>query len=302
MAYAFEHGESIGDGATRIIESELADAIDDLTDVIDDNQAKAVHDCRKRLKKIRAVARLVRPGLGGSYDVVNRHARDAARELSPLRDATALAATFAAQADKLVDADDQALNDTFGQVSGIMSARGAATEAELSSELGAIRRAIGELEQLHELVDGPTVDEDGWDAIADGLARTYRRGRKGLARSIESPTPEHFHEWRKRVKYTRHHMDLLGPSASEILVPLERALHDLSDLLGDAHDLAVIGDFIRSDDPVVARIDGVERVGLLLDGARDDLERRSVALGRRLYAEKPKRFTKRVGTYWDIWR
>lgn len=302
MGYSFEQGESVAEGATRIIRDQLAEAIIDLTDVITDDPPEAVHDCRKRLKKIRACARLVRPVLGDSYDAVNRHARDAGRELSPLRDATALAKTFAGRADEFTESGDESLAERFTQLTGIMDARRAATEAELSPDLGAIRRALNELEHLHELIDESSFEDDGWHSIVPGLRRTYRRGRKGLARSVDAPTTEHFHEWRKRVKYSRHHMELLGPAAPRILDPLEQSLHDLSDLLGEAHDIAVIAEVARSDDPVITRIDGVHVVGVVLDGARHDLERRSIDLGRRLYAESTTRFTRRIGEYWNVWR
>ena len=46
-----------------------------------------VHDVRKRCKKVRGLLRLVRPGLGPDYRRANADVRDAARELSSLRDA-----------------------------------------------------------------------------------------------------------------------------------------------------------------------------------------------------------------------
>jgi CHAD domain-containing protein len=300
MGYSFEQDEPVAIGAKRIIANELAEVVVDLTDTINDDPAEAVHDSRKRLKKIRAVARLVRPALGDSYDAVNQHARDAARELSPWRDATALAKSFEVLAERIHD--NEALAETSAQLASTLNARRAAAEAEITPDLDAVRRARDELDQLDASRDAIRFDEDGWDAMGHGLRRTYGRGRRGLKRSIESPRPEHFHEWRKRAKYTRHHMELLGPAAPHILDPLEGALHDLSDLLGDAHDLAVIGEFVRSDDPVVTRIDGVARIGVEVDARRAGFERRSVDLGRRLYAESPTRFTRRVEDYWNIWR
>ena len=52
--------------------------------------------------------------------------------------------------------------------------------------------------------------------------------------------PTGVHEWRKRTKDAGYHVRLLRDAAPSILEPLEDRFHDLSDALGDAHDLVVI--------------------------------------------------------------
>ena len=49
-------------------------------------EPEKIHQIRKRCKKLRAVLRLVRPGLSEFYASENAFFRDAARVLSPLRD------------------------------------------------------------------------------------------------------------------------------------------------------------------------------------------------------------------------
>lgn len=41
---------------------------------------------------------------------------------------------------------------------------------------------------------------------------------------------------------------------------------------------------------------------MLLEGRRADLQRRSLLLGARLYTERPKAFSRRVSSYWTLWR
>ena len=54
------------------------------------------------------------------------------------------------------------------------------------------------------------------------------------------------HEWRKRTKDAGYHVRLLRDAAPSILEPLEDRFHDLSDALGDAHDLVVICERLRA--------------------------------------------------------
>lgn len=56
---------------------------------------------------------------------------------------------------------------------------------------------------------GWRLEECGFPAIEPGLVRTYRRARKALRTAYATPTPEHFHEWRKRVNYHWYHLRLL---------------------------------------------------------------------------------------------
>ena len=85
MSYTLVTGETLTEAARRVAGEQLDDAIDDLSDAVDDDPTEAIHDARKRCKKVRGLVRAVRPALGEDvYRVANDTARDAARELSDL--------------------------------------------------------------------------------------------------------------------------------------------------------------------------------------------------------------------------
>ena len=73
---------------------QLTKAMADLDGMGDDDLEAVVHSVRKRGKRVRAVLRLVRPGLGDDYGPANIAVRDAGRRLAPIRDAHALLGTF----------------------------------------------------------------------------------------------------------------------------------------------------------------------------------------------------------------
>jgi len=46
----------------------------------------------------------------------------------------------------------------------------------------------------------------------------------------------------------------------------------------------------------------VETLVALIDRRREELQQEAFRLGRRLYRDKPKVFTKRIKGYWKAWR
>lgn len=291
MGYSLEHDEPVLAGIRRVCLEQVDAAISAIGPDFTDDPHVAIHEVRKSCKKIRGAVRLVRPVIHSKrYGRVNELARDAARELGAFRDARALTATFE-RLRGVVEFDA----DQMAAAHATLLADQAEAEAAISDDHAAIARARELLAELRDAVDGLAAKDSEWDAIAPGLVKTYERGRRAMATSIEHPTGESFHEWRKRAKYTRYHLGLVAPSAPDLLDPLEVAFHHLTDALGDAHDLFVLEH----------RLDGVDDADgarLLVAGARADLERRAIHLGRRLYAESGAQFEQRLGTYWSAWR
>ena len=83
----------------RIAAEEIDDALGHLAAAAD-NPDKALHACRKRLKSIRALLRLVRPGDEAFARAENARYRDVSARLAGARQATALIETL----DRLADA------------------------------------------------------------------------------------------------------------------------------------------------------------------------------------------------------
>jgi CHAD domain-containing protein len=151
------------------------------------------------------------------------------------------------------------------------------------------------------MIDGWTLTEAGFDAVAGGLRKTYARGRRALDSAVEAPTSENFHEYRKRTKYTWYHVRLLDETAPALAKSFGNRLHELSDTLGDEHDLAVLSEQLRRDPEEYGGDSSVAAALLLVEGQRADLQRRALGAGVRLHAETPDAFVARFAAYWDAW-
>ena len=119
-----------------------------------------------------------------------------------------------------------------------------------------------------------------------------------MKRTRADPAAENVHEWRKRTKDLWHQLRILRDAWRPVLGETADQAHELADLLGDHHDLAVLVEDLASrelpGDRDAVRTAADRRQRELLDAAFD--------IGARLFAEKPKAFGRRLGSYWVTWR
>ena len=95
MAFQLKPDESVAKGVRRLARAQIDKALDGLTGRDGTDPEEAVHDARKRFKRVRAVIRLARGGLGRKLaDREDTRFRDAGRPLSEVRDAGVLVQAF----------------------------------------------------------------------------------------------------------------------------------------------------------------------------------------------------------------
>jgi CHAD domain-containing protein len=287
-AYRLKRKEAPASGALRIAYGRIDDAIDRIEDH-DADPAASVHEARKDLKKLRSLLRLLRPGLSDEiYRRENARFRELGHSLSGARDAEVKLETLAALSRASRDLDG--LGDYTAALEGERDRAGAAA-ADVAG-------AITELTAARDAVAGWAPDRD-WKPAGRGLVRQYRRGRRALAAVRAHPSDEAVHEWRKRSKDLWYHLRILNRAWADALGPLVDEAHELSDLLGDHHDLAVLaadasarpGRFTDGDLP---------RLEATIRGRQEELLDAALPLGERLYAERPKAFGRRFATYWSL--
>jgi CHAD domain-containing protein len=116
--------------------------------------------------------------------------------------------------------------------------------------------------------------------------------------AADDPSTARLHEWRKRTKDLWHAEQLLRPADPKRMKKLAKRTHDLSDLLGDDHDLAVLETYVREHPGALPAPDDREALLAVIERRREKLQRRAFALGAKLYRRSPKRFVKRVERGW----
>ena len=282
-AYRLDEGEPLPEGIRRVGRGRIDHAIDELRGKTDSTPEEAVHEARKDMKKLRALLRLARGELGKeTFSRENACFRDAARELAGTRDSDVMLETLGAlELPPGVGFDLRKAIEVERRQNGA------------GERVGAARDAVAILKEARKRVDDWPLQRNSFDALAGGVDRAYRRGRRALKSARREPSVEALHEWRKRVKDLWYHHTLLRALWPPVMAAIGDEAHELSDRLGDDHDLAVLAGWVSENAQAGPDLfEAVER-------RRAKLQAEAFALGARVYAEKPRAFVGRLGRLWD---
>lgn len=299
MSYRLEIGEPLPTGIKRIAREQIDKALDQLENA-PEGRDEAVHDARKRFKKIRAVLRLVRDEMGRDvYKPENVCYRDASRRLSDVRDSYVMVETVEDLTEYFADQLDP---EAFTGLRDKLMAEHEEFKDKILDQEEAASEVIETIRKARKRVENWPIDQNNFSAIRDGLKRVYKRGYKGLANSYDDPVAENFHDWRKRVKYLWYHTRILKPVWPDLFDELADQIHDLSDYLGDDHDLAELRKLVV-DRPNLFRQEEDRQLMLgLIDRRSSQYRAAARPMGERIYMETPQDFIDRVEGYWEVWQ
>lgn len=288
-AYRLKPKEGAAEGLRRIAAGRAEKAVERLIEVDEESPAAAIHGARKDLKKLRAALRLIRKGLGRkTFKAENRRYREAGRLLSGSRDAEVKLQTLRSLRDR---GDELPAEGARRWEQALERERDEIAAAADSSDRD---QAAHLIERGRDRIDGWELGANSWALLGPGLTTTYREGRRTMKRARADPSTENIHRWRKRAKDHWYALRIVREVWPPLLDATIDQVHELTELLGDHHDLAVLGEDLRSRDDLGER----EPFEAAIGGRQEQLLEAVIALGRRTYAEKPKAFRRRLECYW----
>lgn len=195
MSFTLDPSRPIPNAVQQAARQQLRKAVEALSGEAGLGPDEAAHDARKRTKKLRALLRLVRPELGDAvYRRENAALRDAARRLSPVRDAWVL---VEALDDLVTPTGDDLPADAVAGLRAVLAREHRALQ-EGQGEGDALSRAAGDYERVLARVPRWPLQDNGWASLEDGMATVVRDGRHLMAKATAKGRPGDFHEWRNR--------------------------------------------------------------------------------------------------------
>jgi hypothetical protein len=268
----------------EIAEAKLASREDPVT---------AVHDTRRSLKRIRALLRLIRPGVDEAlYRREVQHLSAIGRLLSTARDCDVMLQTLS----KLELSPSALPNGAAERLRElIVNAHHAGKRSRVNSR----RQALQRLRRTKALFAGKALSGIELAHLIEGLGRTYRRARKSFHAAYREPSDEAFHTWRKHVQLHWRHMLLLSRGWPEALAARASEAKEISRLLGEDHDHAILLAFARDSCASALPSKDLAPVIALCRAQQAGLRAAAKPRGERLFAEPADDLEQRVTRYWS---
>lgn len=294
MAFRFRLDEPIQKGFRRIGSEQIERALGELSAGVD--LPAEIHEARKCLKRVRALLRLAREGLGAEvFATENRRFSNIAAQLAPARDDHVLSETLL----KLEAAQDgEALRGILRRLR--IALHAARSEASLvAADPAMLGPVTAELTEARDRFRQLSLKPATIATLIAGVERSYRRGRKALTAAYETDDDEAFHAWRKGVQAHWRHMSLLSRLWPALMDARVQAARELSQILGDDHDLSLLRVRIDAlaDNPLSAS--DTETVLGLVNERQDALRQVAKPRGHILFAASPKAHGEWLEALWS---
>ncbi len=290
MAFRLKHREPLGQGIARVYKGEGKAALQAALGEEGTDTATRVHEIRKHLKKMRALLRLVLKGISGpAFRKENHRLRDIGRRLSDMRDAEVRIHTFDRLREQCFAGEKR-----FPEIRAELARKTTACTRDAGGALADLAQTLGAAMTKGPL---PEARAFGSQDLCASLLGTYQKGRAALRSACKEPTHDRLHELRKRSKDLWYDVRLLERGFPEFLKPQARELKQLTTSLGECLDLALLRDALAAPtwkpDTAPAR----KHLGQLIEGRQQRMQRASLDLASRFYAEAPRKFAKRLAAY-----
>lgn len=292
MAFRLKIDEPIEKGFRRIGLEQIERARRQLSANAD--PASEVHEARKCTKRIRALLRLARTGLGENvFRAENAHFRSIASSMASARDDHVLLETII----KLEAEDTLHAGPALARLKHVLFARRDAASADRNGSVdrteadAALERAQRRFRRLH-------IDPDSFATLEQGLVRNYRKSLERRDVAYMEGTDDAFHEWRKCVQAHWRHMALLSKAWPALFEVHIEAARELSQVLGDDHDLALLRLRLAALPPDALWAEDANAIETMIRTRQQALRRSARPMGDMIFAERPKAHGRRIAAVW----
>jgi CHAD domain-containing protein len=297
MAYRLKPDQSFDAGVRRIALEQIDRGLHHLQGGGDEGDP--IHETRKALKRIRALLRLVRPGLTShDYRTENARYRDIGRLLAGARDSQVLLETV----NKFEAMSGGRTKSAFAAARSRLASKAAAGGDSDGDD--AIAVAIEELVAARAVMAELVFKDTEFEIAIEGMSRTYRQAARAFVRAYEEPDAEALHEWRKFVQHHWRQMSLLTAAWPEMAHARVAAAKEISNMLGEDHDIEVMLGALeakthKSGQTKPALTEGQQKLAHACAIERQaELRAACHTLGLRLFAEPADAFAERMRRYW----
>ncbi|RKE83683.1 CHAD domain-containing protein [Rhizobium sp. AG855] len=297
MPYRIRPDRDLSAEVRSVARHQLSIAIAVLSDR-PDGLHEAIHEARKKFKRVRGLLRLVADADKSFQTRENERLRDIARSLSRIRDATALMETVTHLTGFALNDDE---SETLAATRTVLQLRRddiAASETDLEDKVARVidecRSAITALDEL----DLPSKAGPAARLLAKGWRKALKRGHEALHTCKGEGHGEAFHDLRKAAQTYWMNLSLLRELWPSAFAAKRREAKHLVDLLGREHDLTVLTELFDSEPDLFGDGEGQAFLLAIIIRRQQDLRREALALAGSIFADRPRREADVIEILW----
>lgn len=295
MNFSFDPRRDFAAEFKRIADEQLAAAQHSL---VNEPAPEAIHNARKRFKRVRALYRLAARHAGTFRATENARLRDVARTLSRDRDAVVLVETAAYLGH---DAGSAPRRNAMKRIEDHLAMRRHETAAADDEPAERIAAAVETCNAARKAIADATFPS-GRKTSARHLARAWEKllvkADAALEACRETDNAERMHDLRKRCQDYRFFADLLHGAWPSALLAKRQLAKKLADDLGRHHDLSVLEHLVDTSPNAVGTEEDLRVLKALLAAAKRKLRDKSLKAAEKLFAETPEQEARIIHALW----
>ncbi len=262
-----------------------------------DGLHEAIHEARKKFKRVRNLFRLVAKADKEFFRTENRRLGDAGRSLSRIRDATALMDTVA----HLTAFANEEEAETLDATRTVLELRRddiAANETDLEDKVaGVVAECRAAIEAL-DVLDLPSKPGPAARLIAKGWLKCLKRAHAALEGCRGEGHGEAFHDLRKAAQAYWMNLSLVRDLWPSALSAKRRDAKHLVDLLGHEHDLTVVTELFDTEPDLFGNGEDQSFLLAIIIRRQQELRREALDLAETVFADDARWEAGVIETLW----
>ena len=260
--------------------------------------AAAIHDARKKFKRLRSLYRLAAADIPAFRRSENTRIRDMARTLSTSRDATALVEVSRYLLDHAENNEERAALKRIGKV---LAARRDAQAAEENPLEDTVAAAIATCGRALEALSRITF-QDGGKQGAKRIAKGWRKALEKAAaarKACADRTDAHlFHELRKRSQDYRFYLNMLQRLWPSAMHAKRAEVTRVVDLLGHHNDLALLASLVDEQPHLLGKSEDVAYLLSAVITRQKILREEALTVAASAFRDDPKAESRTIRLLW----
>lgn len=283
MAYFIHRSEAAAAGLENVLLEQNQQALE-LLESWRDDPPRNIHGARQRFKRIRAALRLLRSVAPYVFSVENQLYRVLGRQLSHVRDASAMVECIDFLQTMSGSADSQ---ESLGMLKiGLENRAAAELESGLIDLPGRCDAICAELTRAGTRLTRLPLRSVKRKHLKQSARQGLRRCAKFYNRAYQSNRAEDFHECRKQVKYSYNQAQLMQDMMPRWAHRYAAPLGQLAGLLGHRQDFFVLDQLLVAQPDELGFDMHLRRIRKMIGSAQDALHGQIFALGNQIFHDR----------------